>query len=174
MLSGILNWFKSFLQKSESRWDIYHPRERVIYHYWDGEKVVHADPQVLWSKVMEKGPELSVESKLSRSPSKDAPQAYKNLVERIRKIFNLKSFEEGGLTEGETEYLLDHFLGYCDEIKKNSSPSPTSPTGTSDTSGPSSGGGPPTRSSSDFGSTGTGSSTGGPGPLPSGPPSPTV
>lgn len=126
----MFNWFKK--KNNIASYNAYKPKERAIYFYWDGKKEVQADPLVLYKKIMDFGPELSVDLKVSTSLSKDASSHHDSLISKIRKIFSLTSLEEGGLTEMETIGLLDHFLAYCDSVKKNSSPSVMSSNPTED------------------------------------------
>lgn len=114
--------------------NLYSLQERSIYGYFRGEKdtndepvIVWTDPLAMWKKLMEHGPELSVRMKVAFSPSKGNVQAHTELVKQIRDAFGIKPFEEGGLTEAECVYLLDHFLTYIGTIKKNSSEPPTPP-----------------------------------------------
>lgn len=126
----------------------------------------------LHKRVMDVGPELSIDMKVAHSGMRGSKEAHDKMVQKIRGVFSLKRYEDGGLTEGECIELLDHFLYYEDTQKKISNPSPTSPETTSPSSPSSSGGSPPTSSSTAFGSTGGGSSTSTPPPSPSAPESP--
>lgn len=123
--------------------DVYEPGARRIYSYFDGEKVVAADPMVLWRNLMEVRGDLSAHLSLAFAPmdSKDKPQAYAKAAALSRKIFSVREFHEGGLTEAEAVNLVQHFWRYCDGVKKNSPPSPSwsaatsaAPAPTSDTS----------------------------------------
>lgn len=120
----MFSWFKkkNKIEKTET-FDVYKPNERMIYVYWDGEKEIKSDPLTLYKRVMDSGPEMSVNLKVSSSPSKDASVHHDCLVKKVREIFKLKSLDDGGLTEMEAIGLLDHFLSYCAAIKKNSSQS---------------------------------------------------
>lgn len=133
--------------------DTYKPTERVIYNYWDGEKMIRADPMVLFKAIMAAGADLWIDIKVSMSEMKDAPKAFDNAVKKIRGIFNVKSLTDGGLTEAETLNLFDSFLVYVEELKKNSKTFPTLPTATSVPLGNSTGASPPTPNTSDSGST---------------------
>lgn len=148
--------------------DLYTPGERRIYRYFDGEKDVAVDPMPLWKRLMEHGTDLSIKLRVAYSESKANVQAHTDLVKKIREVFVLKPFEEGGLTESETVNLLHHFLTFVGVIKKNSPSSTTEPgEGTPPTSSPSSEDAPPTRSGSDSTSTATATSTDMPPPSPS-------
>ncbi len=154
------NWIKSwFVQSSTEPFDIYHPKERTIFHYWNGEKVIDADPLPLYKKMMEVGPELKVDLQVSNSQLKDAPIAHDKAIGKIRKIFTLKSFDEGGLTEVETIALLEHFLIFCEYKKKGGNQPPTSQTETSPPTPPSSDGSQAMENTSPSGSTENGQCT---------------
>ena len=147
---------------AEEPYDIYRPKERLIYQYWDGSKMVCADPMVLYKRMMAVGPELSIHIKVSQSTSKDAGKAHEALVVKTREIFSVKTLDENGLTEVEAIELLDHFLTYCEHVKKNSSAFLTS--STSSAPSESSGESPSTGNSSASGSTAEGPSTAEPEP----------
>lgn len=148
---SLFSWLKSFFVRERS--DLFHPKKRLIYTYWNGEKRVHSDPMVLYKRMSQKGGELSVDIKLSLSASKDADKGAELMLEKIRWIFEVKSYKEGGLTDGESVSLLEHFLGFCDGLKKNSRNSLTSPTETSFGSKSSTEETPPTQNGLDSGST---------------------
>ncbi len=129
---NIKQWISSWFHYEEEEKDnLYKPKQRHIYSYWDGTNLIKADPIVLWKKVMGIWPELSIDMRVANSPSRDALQAHEAMIRKIRELFTLKSLEEGGLSELEAIGLLDHFLLFCNITKKNSSPSATTQTGTS-------------------------------------------
>lgn len=168
MLRWLARWLLRWLLRPAST-DLYHPKERLIYSYFNGEKVIRADPLILERKLMSVGPELAIDIKVSRSISQDAAKSHTEVVKKIRDIFNVKPLEEGGLTEVETVSLLEHYLEYTDSVKKNSSLIATPAMETSVPSVPSLAGSPPTPSSSASGSTGNENSTDGPGLSPTEP-----
>lgn len=152
-------------------YSVYKPGQRLIYKYWNGKDWVFTDPMVIYQKMAAVGPELYIDMKLSESISKDAPLGRRNLLKKIRDIFDVKLYEEGGLTQTETVNLLFHFITYCEWIKKNSSllptpvvaPSPSTPQPSSPDVAPTT---PP---SSDSGSSKDEPSSGPPEPLPTEP-----
>lgn len=167
MWQWLLSWFR------RSGPDLYRPRERLIYRYFDGRRTVAADPQVLYKRLMAVGPELSIDITVAQSPSQDAAKASDAAVAKIRGIFGLKPLEEGGLTEIEAGNLLDHFVAYCEAVKKNSrTPATSAPSSPAPSPPASAAGGPATASSSGSGSTASGASTGPPEPSVSAPASP--
>ena len=104
--------------------------EMLIYQYYDGKKMVRADPMVLWKRASEKLAELQVDIKLAQTEGpameKVANEAYYKALEKIRYIFNVAPLDEdGGLTEGKTFDLFWHFMDFVYEVKKNSNPPPT-------------------------------------------------
>ena len=143
-----------FWKKNNEPADFYHPKERRIYSYHDGGKMVIVDPMLLYKKLMEVSADLSVDMKVANSQSKDARKAHDAMIKRLRDVFEIKSFAEGGLTEVETLDLMDHFLSYIDDVKKNSSTSQTSSKETPDLSNSSLAENPPSPNSSGSGSTG--------------------
>ena len=144
--------FAWLFDKFRPKYDLFRPQERFIYRYFDGTKTVAVDPLPVYKRIMAVGPELTVDAKVSRSASKEASKAHDGLISKIRVIFDLKPLSDGGLTEIEACTLLDHFLSYCDALKKNINPPPTSPPGTLPPTPPSPVGNPPTLNGSDSGS----------------------
>lgn len=104
------------LFKKQPKENVFHPKDRVLYKFWDGKDQVTADPLVLFKKLMEKGKEVSHNMKLSNSNDSNSTQGHSNLVANARWIFNVKPLELGGLTEQECVNLLDHFLSWCSDI----------------------------------------------------------
>jgi hypothetical protein len=115
--------------------DVYCPKERLIYKFWNGQKVVKADPLKFYARFLDVRPTLAIDISVSQSTSKDAVKAHKNVVEKICTIFGVNQLQDGGLTEIELIELLDHFLKYCDRLKKNSKASQTPAMEMSPTSG---------------------------------------
>ena len=151
MFGWLTNLFRKNTDDDET-FGLYHPKETLIYTYWNGQKLIKADPLTLYKKMMEQGPDLQTVIKVASSIHKDASKAHTEAVSRIRSIFNVKSYEEGGLTEIQTMDLLDNFLTFSGFSKKNSNPSPISSGETSGPSDPSPVGNPHTPNSGDSGS----------------------
>ncbi len=167
----IWNWFKKFTSDED---DIYRPKERLIYSYHDGKELRKADPMTLYKRLLAKGPELGVDMKVMASPLKEAPQAHERFLDKIRDVFAVKRYEEGGLTEVETLDLFDHFLEYAERLKKKGSPPPTLLTVTPDPSASSPVENPTTPNTSDSGLTANVPSIVSPPPPPSEPASPSA
>lgn len=139
MLRKFVNWLHKRLNKNrlpDIDYDTYSPVERMIYSYFDGQGVVRADPMVLFRRLTAKQTDMRVYSQIGNSKSKDAGSAQEKYLGMVRSIFNVKPFDDGGLTEQETDALLDHFFLYCSFIKKNSSPTTTTAEGILEPSGP--------------------------------------
>ena len=127
---AFLKWLFSFFKRGSGKglsFDTYTPEDRSIYSYNDGEKLVRIDPMVQYKKIMDVGPSLSIDLKVSTSTlmkNEDKGKAHQSLLQHVRDIFNLKPFRQTGdgktvgLTEIETVEVLDHFLSYCHELKK--------------------------------------------------------
>jgi hypothetical protein len=163
-------WIKSFFKKSYvDRLDLYQPHERKIFTYFDGEKLVKADPMTLWQRWMDKEPVLSMDAKATRGDVPDnkfKAQAHANMLKAIRYIYNIKPFEEGGLMQYETTELHASFAQYCFELKKNSNTSQTNVGEVSPSTEPLPGIVLTTENTSPSGSTAKETSTDSPTPLP--------
>lgn len=128
----MFRWIKALFRKKkdENRYDLFLPQERMIYQYFDGEKVRRVDPLEIFDKFMEVGPSLDIDIKVANSPSKDAKECGQRVLNTIRRIFDLKPLDEvSGMTRWETIDLFDHFFTYVSWLKKNSSRFATLPTG---------------------------------------------
>ncbi len=132
------NWLTSlFTTKDINTVDVYKPKDRLIYKYWDGTKFRLADPMVLYKRISAKWATLSVDMKVAGSPSKDALEKHNSMIKTQREIFEVEPYKEqenSGLTELEVMQLFDDFMIYSGILKKNSSGSTTSQTETSPTS----------------------------------------
>lgn len=167
--------------KREDRHDLYAPAEKTIYSYFNGERLVEADPIVLYKRYMDVSTDLDTFLRVARSASKDAAKMHGKACEKIRQIFNVKPPPEedeadctGTLDQTALLGLLGHFHRYCGGVKKNMNPPATTSTATSQPTPASSDDGPPTSPSSGSGSTDDACSTEPPTPPPSGPPSPSA
>ncbi len=125
------------LFKRRDPMELYTPKERAIFWFFDGQTVRKADPMVLFKRVMDKANDISIAYKVARSESKDARLYHEKFIGYIRDIFEIKRLEEGGLTETETATLLDRLMDYIDDVKKNSSPLPPLPAPSPSSSSPS-------------------------------------
>lgn len=139
--------------------DLYKPIERYIYQYFDGEKVRKADPMVICKRLADKGYLISVDMRAANAGMKDSPKKHDDAIAAIRYVFDLKPYDQGGLTELEAVSLLEHYLTFEDYQKKTARTLPISPKATLPSTPPSSGESLPTPSSSGSGSTEGGSST---------------
>lgn len=133
MFMRLFSWIKSLFIHNGDRWDIYLPNERGIYPYFNGERMVNADPIALYKRVMEVWPELSIDATVARSTllaDKETIKGHTAMTDKIRGIFQLKPLTNGiecvgTLTDKQATDLLDHLLIYCERLKKNSSRSAT-------------------------------------------------
>jgi hypothetical protein len=123
----MFGWFK----KQDPQFDnLFTIKERLIYQYNNGEKLICADPIVLERNIAEVWNDLSADIKAASSPipNKWAKDAQKNVLEKCRLIFGVQALDESGkgLTEEETMDLFNHFLKYSNTVKKNLRNSPIS------------------------------------------------
>ena len=156
----MFGWLKNlFTRKSGD----FTPRDRLIFEYFDGVKTVKADPMLIYRRIVAKGANLTIPLKVAFSASKDAPKAYDEVIQHVREIFSLKAPDgldvSDTLAESEVVRLFDRFWSWVDDIKKNTSPIPTSVGGTSAPSGPTSEGPSPILNTSVSGSTASGPNT---------------
>lgn len=124
MFRWLLSWFKN----PDDDLQVFRPKVRMIYQYFDGREMRKADPMRLYKLVMVQGPELNANLKGARSPllpPEKSSKCHDDAMKTIRSIFDLKTVEEGGLEDMVAADLLDHFMLYCDGVKKNSSSQPT-------------------------------------------------
>ena len=114
---------------------------RAIYRYFDGRRWRRIDPLPVWRAIFTDA-ECRFEDDWPSSFEEDTPpeerlQVLQRLAALSRRVFNVKPYHEGGLTEWELHSLLADFIGWMMELKKNTNPSPTPlPTTTSESSDP--------------------------------------
>lgn len=133
--------------------EVFRPKERWIYAFWDGQQDRKVDPLPLYKAVVSKGPSLSIDMRVADSPSKDNVKAHTALINQLREIFSVKPFEDGGLTERETEDLFYNFWDFCAERKNECSPTSIPAADQLPNTGSTSGENQPTANGSGFGST---------------------
>lgn len=116
MLTTIHRWCKRLFGITSSERG-YSASDRLVYAYFNGRVLVKVDPKVIYKKVMDIGPELSVDLRVSESISRDAKVAHASLIQKIRSIFDLASSQDNGLTETEAVELFGHFMGYISALR---------------------------------------------------------
>lgn len=132
MISRFFSWLASFFRASQPRLDLWVPRERLIFAYFDGGKIVSDDPLEIWRRLAEVGPELAQDIEVGRCQKVEwALPAQDEIAAKLRNIFGVKTVKEGGLGRVELAELFDRFMLYTSELKKNSSLTATLPTATS-------------------------------------------
>lgn len=125
-----MNWLKKlwhrfsglFRQKlviPEMEFHVFRPDKRILYRYFDGEKEVAGDPLALYKQFIACSKDL-VPIMNEADTLAAQGQMYDKLITLLRKIFKLKAFEEGGLTDIEVLFLFDNFLEFCGTKKKES------------------------------------------------------
>ena len=96
-------------------------KHRLLFRYWDGSRYVSADPFVIFRALVntEKfDPDTDIKD-LQIPDAKIISKKISYIAEGVRKIFNLKSFEQGGLAELECVNLLTQFSEFMNAVKKN-------------------------------------------------------
>lgn len=111
MLEKLKNWF--FARALN--------RHRLLFSFWDGSRFVSSDPFVLFRRMINTQDfDLEADLKMLQVPDpKLVTQKIGYIAEGVRKIFDLKPFESGGLSELECVQLLLTFSDFLDRVKKN-------------------------------------------------------
>lgn len=103
----------------------------MIYRYWNGERIVSADPMQLWLDLQEHSEyNAEVHAPLVDQGDVDATRITAGAV---RDVFGVRSFDphsRKGLTLGEQISLLTDFYLYLEEQKKTLESTLTSPPST--------------------------------------------
>lgn len=101
---------------------------RQFYQYYNGEKLVLADPIKLYRKLLSY-PDLNLDHDIKLiSAAGDNPQgieALERLLKATRDIFQVKEYEEKGLLDSEVMDLLVDFSNYMLSVKKNTNSTQT-------------------------------------------------
>ena len=114
----------------------FRPGEQEIFHYWDGERMVAADPLRIHRELhqfpdLHLGLDLKLIQTESDEAARDAAKSLTRIVEAVRQVFRLKSpTEENGTIKGYTDAacleLLTAFGVFLVDLKKKYNPSPMS------------------------------------------------
>lgn len=123
-MSTLVTWIKSlfefFISLFRSRQacdDLWSPRERILFRYFNGEKQVLGDPLVLYKRMLARTPKLT----------SDSPQ--EEIVAAVRDVFAIKLQANGvdcaeTLTDLEVIALWTQFLAYCESVRPSAVTSP--------------------------------------------------
>jgi hypothetical protein len=98
------------------------PTDRDIYAYWDGRQTKGADPLVLWNRLWT-DPECAFEEVAPKATTFDL-EIHQSLYALSRRVFEVSSLADGGLTDLECFALLNDFLRYAESLKKKLGPLP--------------------------------------------------
>ena len=115
-------------------------RERQLFRYWDGSRERAADPLVVY-RSLDRDEEFNNQRHPYMVEAGD-DEATGIMLRAIQRAFDVTAYDEQagtGLTQLEMLSLYGDFSGYCEGLKKNTSPSPTPPSPTDATSPDSSG-----------------------------------
>jgi len=110
----------------------YIPRERVIFRYWNGSKIMLADPMRIQAGLLDL-PDFEADLKImglqAEEAQKEARAALMRIAAGVRKIFGIEELhlvpdtdEECGLTDAECVALMMEFIGFITECKKKVAP----------------------------------------------------
>lgn len=151
----MFNWLWSLFRgkKEELSSDLYREEDTWIYKFFDGTKMVRADPIHLYKRMREVWADLTISLKVADSIHPDADKEHGKAIGKIHYIFGTRPVDQdGGISDVKALELLIEFNAYYQDIKKKAKPSPTTPL-PMEASTPLPAVVPPTPSSSDSGST---------------------
>lgn len=170
MLNWLKSWFTPKTPTPTNPPNLWRPKERLIFSFFDGKENRSVDPMPLYRKVRDIEKEVAADLVLARSQMKDALKGWSLAAGRIRKAFGLDEYsDQGGLTELECVELFDAFKAWVG-VEKKSTPSPsTTSAETSTPTPPSSNGNKTETSPTPNGSAGGSTDVVGPSPTPTAP-----
>lgn len=113
---------------------MFKPKERNIFKYHNGEKVVGIDPFLVQKKMgLNEECDFETDFKLLELADKTSLEAFDRLVKAARVAFNIKDFSvddndaETGLMDLEVMELLVDFGNWVGELKKKQEQPPSNP-----------------------------------------------
>lgn len=116
-------WLKNLLRKWVGQEDlsVYMPKERKIFTYWNGEKLIKDDPMTLYYRMLEVGPTLFIDLQVAMMPMNDSKDSHEKALVKMRSIFNVKKLtpDQPGLGDIELFDLFNQFSNYINDLKKN-------------------------------------------------------
>lgn len=131
----MLDWFFSLfkkptpkIQSPEESADCFMPKSRLVYKYFTGQGILTVDPLWMYKRIVARSEDLSKQINIKeseKSTPKETQEASTRVVQILREIFNVEPLSENGtrgLSEAETEALLDHFLEFTEGIIKKNPP----------------------------------------------------
>lgn len=94
-------------------------KQRNIYRYFNGVKVVASDPMEIYRAIMDVAGDLEgdIQVAFSAFKLKGAAEAHNNMIAKLHSIFKINHLKDGGLTDMECVDLLNHFLDFCNKIR---------------------------------------------------------
>lgn len=104
-------------------------RNRFIFVYWNGQKIIKGDPMVFWRALQQHEDYREDDFKLIQVEGlRNA--IFGKLAGVVRNVFGIKTAEDGGLTELECLDVLRSYIEYSGFQKKSGEGMPTLPTTT--------------------------------------------
>lgn len=95
--------------------------ERDIFTFWDGKEERSLDPLPIWRALWGHPLDLETEMKFAwgeKVDQKTKDESFGKVLDIVRDVFELKRFEEGGLTERETNDVLVSYFSFMEDLKK--------------------------------------------------------
>jgi hypothetical protein len=150
----MLRWLRRLFGKRDALG--YADADREIFEYWDGQRVRRGDPLAIHRTIIcapEEEFNIKVDPKAARVPTPEGLLATGRMAAIVRKAFDVKSVDEGGLTDGECIRLFVEFGALIRVLEDDARPLASSPRPTAAAAG---GGDLPTPFSADSPSTPSG------------------
>lgn len=104
-------------------------RNRFVFSYWNGQKIVKGDPIVFWRALQQHEDYREDDFRLMQVEGL-RHAIYGKLAGVVRSVFHVKIPEEGGLTELECLGVLRSYIEYSGFQKKNGEQTQTLPSTT--------------------------------------------
>ncbi len=123
MMTRIRSWFRP------RSFGDYPERQRLIFHYWDGQQDRAGDPLAIQRRLMG-APDLVETAKVADVPTPDGAKAKGELIDLTREAFGVPPFERGGLLDAECLELFVRFGKFLTDLEAEQRPLRSGPTPT--------------------------------------------
>jgi hypothetical protein len=123
MMNRIRSWFRA------RPFGDYPERQRMIFHYWDGQQDRAGDPLAIQRRLMTTA-DLVETAKVADVPTPDGAKAKGELIAVTREAFGVPPFESGGLLDTECLELFVRFGTFLKELEADQRPLRSGPTPT--------------------------------------------
>lgn len=119
---GFFTWLRNRRLRRENE------RRRLLFSYFDGERLRQIDPMKAWREIV-RDPKFHLET-MSALADQGVTEEAEILAGCICRVFDVKPFNDAtgkGLTEAQLQNILADFEGWLDRVQKKTPFGPTSP-----------------------------------------------